>query len=125
MNHPYAKKIPRHHPQVQDRTMSVDGFTDFAYKAFDPKYDKSAAPLSKRRNGIGPINHQLGNIVIGESAMATRFIIAAGGIALVTAYSSKISKVSKSATKETKMLLNRAGRKGVLAAATVLAFIYN
>lgn len=105
--------------------MSVDGFTDFAYKAFDPRYEKSAAPLSKRRNGIGPTRHQLGNIFIGESAMASRFLIAAGGIAFATIYSSQIAKTSKAATKETKAMLNRAGRKGVIAAATVLAFAYN
>ena len=57
MNHPHAKKIPRHHPQVQDRQMMVDGFQDFAFKAFHPKYEKGAAPLSKRRNGIGPVRN--------------------------------------------------------------------
>jgi len=55
MKHPYSKKMTRHHPEAQSRKMLVDGFQDFAFKALHPKYEKSAAPLSKRRNGPGPV----------------------------------------------------------------------
>jgi len=57
MKHPYSQKMVRHHPDVQDRQMMVDGFQDFAFKAFHPKYEKSAAPLSKRKNGVGPVKN--------------------------------------------------------------------
>ena len=120
MNHPYAKKIPRHHPQVQDRTMSVDGFTDFAYKAFDPKYEKSAAPLSKRRNGIGPTRHQLGTAIIpGDATYAMRLVQVAGGLALLSAISPKMAKSNQRLLKETKTMLRRANRRGVLTAVGV------
>jgi len=117
MNHPYAKKIPRHHPQVQDRTMSVDGFTDFAYKAFDPRYEKSAAPLSKRRNGAGPIHHQLGTLVIpGDSTYALRLVQVVGGAMLLSMVSTKLAKGTQKAYKEGKTMLRRANRRGALTA---------
>ena len=125
MKHPFAKKIPRHHPQVQDRQMMVDGFQDFAFKAFHPKYEKSAAPLSKRRNGIGPTHHQLGNVIVGDARLASRLTMAVGGLFVLSAFQGKIRKSATRATKEATLLLNRAGRQGVLATATVLAFAYN
>jgi hypothetical protein len=120
MNHPYAKKIPRHHPQVQDRTMSVDGFTDFAYKAFDPKYEKSAAPLSKRRNGIGPTRHQLGTVIMpGDSAYAFRLLQAAGGLMALSIASPKIAKGTQKAVDTTKAMVYRANKRGVFTAVAV------
>lgn len=109
MKHPYAHKMVRHHPQVQDRTMMVDGFQDFAFKAFHPKYEKGAAPLSKRRNGIGPVKNGEGvffgnapNLGITiEPIVANRFAI--GGLALLgsIAYASAISSNIKSTGKST------------------------
>ena len=102
MNHPYAQKIPRHHPEVQDRQIMVDGFQDFAFKAFDPKYEKSAAPLSKRRNGIGPVKNGegvfFGNVPLGysnEITMANRFALSAGAVALGILYFSSIGHALK------------------------------
>ena len=124
MNHPYAKKIPRHHPQVQDRTMSVDGFTDFAYKAFDPRYEKSAAPLSKRRNGIGPTHHQLGTFIIpGDSAYAFRAVQVVGGLMLLSMVSTQIAKGTQKAFKEGKTMLYRANQRGALTALAAGLFI--
>tara|TARA_Y100001937_G_scaffold107981_2_gene151193 strand:+ start:775 stop:1203 length:429 start_codon:yes stop_codon:yes gene_type:complete len=110
MNHPYAQKIPRHHPQVQDRQMMVDGFQDFAFKAFHPKYEKSAAPLSKRRNGVGPVKNGegvfFGNVPalvssVPPSSIANRFAI--GGVILVGSivYANAISNRAKSLSNNT------------------------
>src|SRR5210317_296454 len=102
--HPFEKKIPRHHPQVQDRTMSVDGFTDFAYKAFDPRYEKSAAPLSKRRNGIGRV-HNLG--FVGASQSAYKF----AGYAFVMLgayyYRNKLTNELRTSSKDVAKFLKR------------------
>lgn len=121
MKHPYAHKMVRHHPEVQDRQMMVDGFQDFAFKAFHPKYEKSAAPLSKRRNGIGPVKNGegvfFGNAhccgyegpyversglgMVIDPIVANRFAI--GGLALLgsIAYASAISSNIKSTGKST------------------------
>ena len=40
---------PRNDPRGR-----VDGFDDINRLALDNKYEKTAAPLSKRRNGMGP-----------------------------------------------------------------------
>jgi hypothetical protein len=73
------KKKTRHHPAWQDRAFTVDGFTDFSFKAFSNAYEKSAAPLSKRRNGSGPIHHKLGSIYTAQTEWA---ILAIGAFAV-------------------------------------------
>ena len=96
MNHPYAQKIPRNHPQVQDRQMLIEGFQDFAFKAFDPRYEKSAAPLSKRTNGVGPIKNGegvfFGNVPLGYSQEIT---MANGALALGLIYFNSIGNALK------------------------------
>lgn len=116
MNHPYAQKIPRHHPQVQDRQMMVDGFQDFAFKAFHPKYEKSAAPLSKRKNGIGPVKNGegvfFGNVPnLGTSlspTMANRFalggVVLLGSIVYANAASKRINTLGKKTLKQVKAI---------------------
>ena len=109
MNHPYAKKIPRNHPEVQDRQMMVDGFQDFAFKAFHPKYEKSAAPLSKRKNGIGPVKNGegvfFGNAYIGSSSphivMANRYALTALMLGAGIVYANTIAKKVRSGVKNT------------------------
>ncbi len=54
MRNKILRKRPREHPAVQDKKMKADGFTDFSQLAFNSGLEKSAAPLSKRRNGVGP-----------------------------------------------------------------------
>jgi hypothetical protein len=123
VKHPHAHKMVRHHPEVQDRQMMVDGFQDFAFKAFHPKYEKSAAPLSKRRNGIGPVKNGDG-VFFGnahccgyegpyversglgmaiEPIVANRFAITGlallGSIAYASAISSNIKSTGKSTFK--------------------------
>ena len=115
MNHPYAQKIPRHHPQVQDRQMMVDGFQDFAFKAFHPKYEKAAAPLSKRKNGVGPVKRGdgvfFGNVpTLGMTlapAVANKYALT--GIALLGAitYAGAVTKGTKSLTQSTLKSLKR------------------
>ena len=130
MNHPYAQKIPRHHPQVQDRQMMVDGFQDFAFKAFHPKYEKSAAPLSKRRNGIGPVKNGdgvfFGNAYVGspsltpsQIAMANRYAFTALVLGASIVYANVITKKVKGGVKTTvKTARNISGLTALRYAAT-------
>ena len=108
MNHPFAQKMVRHHPQVQDRQMMVDGFQDFAFKAFHPKYEKSAAPLSKRKNGTGPVKNGdgvfFGNAYVGSMPtvnMANRYAATAVILGLGIVYSNTISKKVSSGVNNT------------------------
>lgn len=55
MMHKHARKVPRFHPGLEweGRTLSND-FIDINRMALDDSFSgKNAAPLSKRRNGIG------------------------------------------------------------------------
>lgn len=55
MMHKHARKVPRYHPDLEweRRTLSND-FIDINRMALDNSFSgKNAAPLSKRRNGIG------------------------------------------------------------------------
>ena len=55
MMHKHARKVPRFHPGLEweGRTLSND-FVDINRMALDDSFSgKNAAPLSKRRNGIG------------------------------------------------------------------------
>lgn len=55
MMHKHARKVPRYHPDLdwESRTLSND-FTDINRMALDDSFSgKNAAPLSKRRNGVG------------------------------------------------------------------------
>tara|TARA_B100001142_G_scaffold307737_1_gene338633 strand:- start:398 stop:841 length:444 start_codon:yes stop_codon:yes gene_type:complete len=55
MMHKHARKVPRYHPDLEweRRTLSND-FIDINRMALDDSFSgKNAAPLSKRRNGIG------------------------------------------------------------------------
>jgi len=128
VKHPHAHKMVRHHPQVQDRTMMVDGFQDFAFKAFHPKYEKGAAPLSKRRNGIGPVKNgdgvffgnahccgyegphveRMGLGFTTQPMIANRFAITGlallGSIAYASAISSNLKSTGKSTLKSMKQV---------------------
>ena len=117
MKHPYSKKMTRHHPEVQSRKMMVDGFQDFAFKALHPKYEKSAAPLSKRRNGPGPVRKGdgvfFGNAptlgappvmaanMLASTGVANRFATAGVLLTLGIAYSSSLSKSLKKGSDNT------------------------
>jgi hypothetical protein len=55
MMHKHARKVPRYHPDLEweRRTLSND-FIDINRMALDDSFSgKNAAPLSKRRNGVG------------------------------------------------------------------------
>ena len=55
MMHPLEKKMPRHHEGLVWEAENLhNDFTDLTRMALDDKYGKVGAPLSKRRNGLGP-----------------------------------------------------------------------
>jgi hypothetical protein len=76
------RKKTRSHPEVQNRDLTVDGFTDFSFKAFSNAYEKSAAPLSKRRNGQGPTHRNLGGMVETMQTHAEMLLVITGLYAL-------------------------------------------
>ena len=54
MPHSLQKKQPRNHPELEWQSkVLTNEFVDLTRMALDDKYPKQAAPLSKRRNGIG------------------------------------------------------------------------
>jgi len=55
MMHKHARKIPRNHPDLEwERQTLSNDFIDINRMALDDSFSgKNAAPLSKRRNGIG------------------------------------------------------------------------
>ena len=54
MRHKFAHKQPRFHPDLEwERQNLTNDFIDINRMALDDRYAKNAAPLSKRRNGIG------------------------------------------------------------------------
>lgn len=54
MRHKFAHKQPRFHPDLEwESKVLTNEFIDINRMALDDRYGKNAAPLSKRRNGIG------------------------------------------------------------------------
>jgi hypothetical protein len=91
MMHKHARKIPRNHPDLEweRRTLSNE-FIDINRMALDDSFSgKNAAPLSKRRTGIGFTDNKtpglfgLGAIVSNEDPRKT-FLM--GSLAAVGAY---------------------------------------
>jgi len=91
MMHKHARKVPRYHPDLEweRRTLSNE-FIDINRMALDDKFSgKNAAPLSKRRTGIGFTDNKtpglfgLGAIVSNEDPRKT-FLM--GSLAAVGAY---------------------------------------
>ena len=91
MMHKHARKVPRNHPDLEweRRTLSND-FIDINRMALDDSFSgKNAAPLSKRRTGIGFTDNKtpglfgLGAIVSNEDPRKT-FLM--GSLAAVGAY---------------------------------------
>ena len=91
MMHKHARKVPRNHPDLEweRRTLSNE-FIDINRMALDDKFSgKNAAPLSKRRTGIGFTDNKtpglfgLGAIVSNEDPRKT-FLM--GSLAAVGAY---------------------------------------
>ena len=91
MMHKHARKIPRNHPDLEweRRTLSTE-FIDINRMALDDSFSgKNAAPLSKRRTGIGFTDNKtpglfgLGAIVSNEDPRKT-FLM--GSLAAVGAY---------------------------------------
>lgn len=89
--HKHARKIPRNHPDLEweRRTLSNE-FIDINRMALDDSFSgKNAAPLSKRRTGIGFTDNKtpglfgLGAIVSNEDPRKT-FLM--GSLAAVGAY---------------------------------------
>jgi|TARA_B100001094_G_scaffold13166_1_gene11543 hypothetical protein len=79
MMHKHARKVPRYHPDLdwESRTLSNE-FIDINRMALDDSFSgKNAAPLSKRRNGIGYTDNKtpglfgLGAIVSNEDPRKT------------------------------------------------------
>ena len=93
MMHKHARKVPRFHPGLEweGRTLSND-FIDINRMALDDSFSgKNAAPLSKRRNGIGytdwntPGLFGLGSAV-SRAANDPRSAYFLGGLIAVGAY---------------------------------------
>lgn len=84
MRNRMLRKRPRNHPAIQDKKMRVDGFTEFSQLAFNNGLEKSAAPLSKRRNGIGP-SRALGTLPIiqGNLPWSERISLIEGALLFV------------------------------------------
>ena len=91
MMHKHARKVPRYHPDLEweRRTLSNE-FIDINRMALDDSFSgKNAAPLSKRRTGIGFTDNKtpglfgLGAIVSNEDPRKT-FLM--GSLAAVGAY---------------------------------------
>jgi len=54
MMHKHYQKQPRFHPDLEWESKTLTNeFIDINRMALDDRYGKNAAPLSKRRNGIG------------------------------------------------------------------------
>ena len=54
MRHKFAHKQTRFHPDLEWESRNLTNeFVDINRMALDDRYGKNAAPLSKRRNGIG------------------------------------------------------------------------
>jgi len=91
MRHKFAHKQPRFHPDLEweQRNLSNE-FIDINRMALDDRYGKNAAPLSKRRNGLGFTNGKtpglfgLGTIRESVQDPKTAYII--GGLVAVGAY---------------------------------------
>jgi len=90
MMHKHARKIPRNHPDLEweRRTLSTE-FIDINRMALDDSFSgKNAAPLSKRRTGIGFTDNKtpglfgLGAVAVEDPKKA--FLM--GSLAAVGAY---------------------------------------
>lgn len=101
MKHPIQFKQPRFHPGLEwEAKFLSNEFIDLTRMALDNSYtNKSAAPLSKRRNGQGPTNGKTpGLFGIGAThnkissprkAFFTGGIIAAGTYATIDYFTKK------------------------------------
>ena len=115
MMHKFAKKQPRFHPGLEweGRNLSND-FVDINRMALDDRYGKNAAPLSKRRNGIGytdgktPGLFGIGNTSTVQS-MATdpRSAYFLGGMVAVGAYTVLGYLTHKEGQSQFRRMINR------------------
>ena len=115
MMHKFAKKQPRFHPGLEweGRNLSND-FVDINRMALDDRYGKNAAPLSKRRNGIGytdgktPGLFGIGNTSTVQS-MATdpRSAYFLGGMVAVGAYTVLDYLTHKEGQSQFRRMINR------------------
>ena len=74
MMHPLEKKMPRHHEGLAWEAENLhNDFTDITRMALDDRYGKVGAPLSKRRNGIGPTDGKTPGLfgIQGSNSSAT------------------------------------------------------
>ncbi len=115
MMHKFAKKQPRFHPGLEweGRNLSND-FVDINRMALDDRYGKNAAPLSKRRNGIGytdgktPGLFGIGNTSTVQSmASDPRSAYFLGGMVAVGAYTALDYLTYKKGQSQLRRMINR------------------
>ena len=115
MMHKFARKQPRFHPGLEweGRNLSND-FVDINRMALDDRYGKNAAPLSKRRNGIGyrdgktPGLFGIGNTSTFQSmASDPRSSYFLGGMVAVGAYTVLDYLTHKEGQSQFRRMINR------------------
>ena len=115
MMHKFARKQPRFHPGLEweGRNLSND-FVDINRMALDDRYGKNAAPLSKRRNGIGytdgktPGLFGIGNTSTFQSmASDPRSAYFLGGMVAVGAYTALDYLTYKKGQSQLRRMINR------------------
>lgn len=115
MMHKFAKKQPRFHPGLEweGRNLSNE-FVDINRMALDDRYGKNAAPLSKRRNGIGytdgktPGLFGIGNTsTIQSMASDPRSAYFLGGVVAVGAYTVLDYLTHKEGQSQFRRMINR------------------
>jgi len=115
MMHKFAKKQPRFHPGLEweGRNLSNE-FVDINRMALDDRYGKNAAPLSKRRNGIGytdgktPGLFGIGNTsTIQSIASDPRSAYFLGGVVAVGAYTVLDYLTHKEGQSQFRRMINR------------------
>ncbi len=85
MLHPKQRKQPRYHEGLdwEEKNLTND-FIDITRMALDDRYAKNAAPLSKRRNGVGPTQgyipglfggHDINQEFVEDVAKETAFVV--------------------------------------------------
>ena len=85
MLHPKQRKQPRYHEGLdwEAKTLTND-FVDITRMALDDRYGKNAAPLSKRRSGVGPTRgevpglfggHDIDQEFVEDVAKETAFVV--------------------------------------------------
>tara|TARA_B100000614_G_C14411583_1_gene438075 strand:- start:166 stop:564 length:399 start_codon:yes stop_codon:yes gene_type:complete len=113
MRDKFAQKRPRFHPGIEweGRNLTND-FVDVSRMALDDEFSgKNAAPLSKRRNGIGYTDGKTQGLFglggVSEMAADPRSAYFLGGIVAVGAYTALDYLTYKKGQSQLRRMINR------------------